>query len=114
MSTPCEEREPLVFGEAALGFVREELGVAGKEFGGPLAARLLVLELRAPFSFLRPEVRQAAQEWHHGGIDDGCSDSCLAIAISGWLRQPDEGRRRLAILEESLGKYSDPSIDTRG
>lgn len=105
-------RRGLGFGEDALGFVRRELSAAAQDFAGPLATRLLALELAAPFSFLKPDTASAAQEWRRGGIDDGGADACLASAISWWLHQSDAGHRRLIALEEPLGRYADPSIES--
>jgi hypothetical protein len=106
----------MVFGSAALAFVREELETGAGEFGGPLAARLLALELGSPFALLPSDTTLAARMERHpryGGVDDGSSDRRLAIVISQWLEEADPGRRRLVRLEEPLARYGDPCVDPR-
>jgi hypothetical protein len=103
-------------GTAALEFAREELHTAATEFGKPLAARLLALELGSPFTFVTPDAALAARMERHpryGGVDDGSSDRRLAIAVSEWLGEADPGRQRLVRLEEPLARYGDPRVDPR-
>jgi hypothetical protein len=103
-------------GTAALAFAREELHTAATEFGKPLAARLLALELGPPFALLTPDATLAARMERHlryGGVDDGSSDRRLAIAVSEWLGEADPGRQRLMALEEPLARYGDPRVDPR-
>jgi hypothetical protein len=101
------------FGSGGLAFVRQELRTASTGFDGPLALRLADQELGFPFSFLAPDAVSVARDWESGGVDDGRSDRCLAIALSDWLRQPDPGRLRLVALEDSLARYTDPVVDPR-
>jgi hypothetical protein len=110
---PPDERPPVELGTAALEFVREELRTAATGFGGPLASRLVVLELGFPLALLTRDMARAAHDLQSGGVDDGNSDRRLAIAVSGWLGDPDPGHRRLLVLEDPLARHTDAGIDPR-
>lgn len=99
---------PAMLGSEALEYVLQELQLAADGFGGPLAARLLTCRIEPPFAYVRPDLALAVGNLRHGGVGGGLSDRRFARAVSQWISQPDSGHRRMLLLEEPLGRYSDP------
>lgn len=94
--------------DEALRYAREQLSVAGYDFDGPLARRLVDLALGSPFSFLPLDATAEVRDFRRGGIDDGRSDECLSVAISRWLARQHTGSFRFLLLEDPLARRSDP------
>jgi hypothetical protein len=98
----------LTLGEPALVFVREQLELAaGEGFFGPLAGRLKALDLDAPFAFVLPE-EDPPDNLAHGFVRGTQARSATATAVSAWLGRESAAGVRTLVLEESLGRWSDP------
>lgn len=96
----------VIFDEQAEGFVSEELASGAVGFEGPLAERLRLLQLGAPFSFLSGEP-SLPYHWRWSCPETAGSDDFLTDAVTRWLGQADD-RQRMLILEEHMRRRSDP------